>query len=323
MTISVSVISHAFFTEKGASRALGSSREPGAVSQEELADQAEMKVEFVSVHRDESRHSLSPAATTAGAASREFPSTRTFAAASPSPRTAAAGGGKSQGKKRGNKKRGARGRQNAGGAEKEAKMMQIVLPAAAGGGAEVAGTASSSSSASVYNCGGGGVGGAVEAEVLMRDVREECSAALGIVKEDLELYALCHLPRSSDRARLLKDKSGVMHVGVMVRNSDLSLRSIEELVIRKDKAEQEAESYRLQASEKTQDFRDLKLKYDKLTEEVLRLRTMVNRANHLRRESEKATEILRVEFEKLVKSLFMDRSLQSPESTQHDDGEEA
>lgn len=377
MTISVSVLSHAFFTERGVSRVTPPtcSCDPcgDAVSRDDsLAPQAEMKVDCIACGCTQSRdidysaatsrmHStgccscreyvMSPRSATATSPSPRMilaasPSPRLMAVASPSPRT---GGGKSQGKKKGNKKRGARKRAQDG-ESKEAKMMQIVTPTTLNRGVEGAQTEACMCSGRFGDvgvegrqkgacacCGGQGIVGLVDAtqaqacmcrttggnadahmevDVVLRDVREECSSALGIVKEDLELFRLCHVPRASERATLLKDKSGLVHLGVMVRNSDLNLQSIEELIIRKDKAEQEAESYRLQVSEKTQDLNNLKLKYDKLTQEVLRLRTMVNRANQLRRESEKATEILRVEFEKLVKTLFMDCSSQTLEATQ-------
>eukprot|EP00250_Pteridium_aquilinum_P008088 c17660_g1_i2 orf=167-1291(+) len=360
MTISVSVVSHAFFSEKGVSRALPSSSfgtTSGAASLDDSLDQqAETKADcgacecaFACAQGQDCVHSaaeatavattprmqspgccscreslMSPRSAMAASPSPRkliaaSPSPRLMTAASPSPRT---GGGKSQGKKKGNRKRGARRRtQDPGGGElKEAKTIQIVMPSTVNrglGGAQIkacmchGGGGSNDVSVDVMHIGAcacrggsfGDLGAHMEVDVMVREVREECSSALGIVKEDLELFGLCHLPSSCERATLLKDKSGVVHLGVMVRNSDLNLRSIEELVIHKDKAEQDAERYCFQMSEKTQDFHNLKLKYDKLIEEVLRLRTMVNRANHLRRESEKATEILRMEFEKLVKSL--------------------
>lgn len=380
MTISVSVLSHAFLTERGVSRATppNCSRDlcSDVVSRDDSLDpQAEMKVDCIACGCTQGRdvdylaatprmhstgcyscreYAMSPRSVTVASPSPRMtlaaasPSPRLLAVASPSPRM---GGGKSQGKKKGNKKRGARKRAQDG-ESKEAKVMQVATLTTVDRGVEGAQIGACTcrghgglgdvglegrQTGACACCGGQGIVGAfegtqaqacmcrgtggsadahMEVDVVLGDVREECSSALGIVKEDLELFGLCHMPCASERATLLKDKSGLVRMGVMVRNSDLNLQSIEELIIRKDKAEQEAESYRLQVSEKTQDFNNLKLKYDKLTQEVLRLRTMVNRANQLRRESEKATEILRVEFEKLVKTLFMDCSSQSLEETQ-------
>ncbi|KAH7420552.1 hypothetical protein KP509_13G012000 [Ceratopteris richardii] len=253
------------------------------------------------------------------------PSPRTIAGASPSPRLMAtgnpsprSGSGKSQGKKKNHKKRGGRRRGADSGIEpKEPKTMEM-------GSVSTAKRDRGTHLSSCIVCGNRIFGGAdsssgpsgahaaadVYGDVMVHKVRKECSSALGIVEDDLQLFGLCHIPSSVQRVTLLKDKAGVVHIGVMVHNSDLNLQNIEELVVNKDKAEQEAESYRVQVGAKSKDFNNLKLKYDKLTEEVLRLRTMVNRANHLRRESEKATEVLRVEFEKLVKTLFMECSSQ-------------
>jgi hypothetical protein len=66
---------------------------------------------------------------------------------------------------------------------------------------------------------GDGISMAGEAEVVLREVSEECSSVLGIIEEDLEFYRLCHLPRSIGCVKLPTDKSGMIHLGVMVRNS--------------------------------------------------------------------------------------------------------
>ncbi|KAH7420549.1 hypothetical protein KP509_13G012000 [Ceratopteris richardii] len=365
MTINVSVLSHAFFTEKGIFRAL---QYPcgGVPNNNRSEQQTIMKIDGVDCECMPSQDissmvSISQTETAGSYASRDTlmsprstmasPSPRTIAGASPSPRLMAtgnpsprSGSGKSQGKKKNHKKRGGRRRGADSGIEpKEPKTMEMGSVSTAkrdrgthlsscivcgnrifGGADSSSGPSGAHAAADVY--GGEGVhmmeyvvdgtyGSNNElpdsaVDVMVHKVRKECSSALGIVEDDLQLFGLCHIPSSVQRVTLLKDKAGVVHIGVMVHNSDLNLQNIEELVVNKDKAEQEAESYRVQVGAKSKDFNNLKLKYDKLTEEVLRLRTMVNRANHLRRESEKATEVLRVEFEKLVKTLFMECSSQ-------------
>lgn len=53
----------------------------------------------------------------------------------------------------------------------------------------------------------------------MSAVRSECASTLGIDSDELELYGLCHIPPTVERGRLLKDSSGMMHLGVLVKRS--------------------------------------------------------------------------------------------------------
>ncbi|MCO5613461.1 hypothetical protein L7F22_067738 [Adiantum nelumboides] len=277
MAISVSVISHAFVTEKGVSKACSRYSCRGVSSDNPSDRQVDMKTDNIPCECMQSQDMPYMAATlrmqmTGSGPNSEFlmsprsamaasPSPRTIVGASPSPRLMAAanssprtGGGKSR--KKHHKKRGRRRGQDGGGESKEPKIMHTEEASIENGSKEGAQPGASMScvnrgcgddamlarssgvSAVGDGCGGEGVQTdyscsqgicsnninverqQVEVDVMVHKVREECSSALGIAKEDLELFGLCHIPSSVERVTLLKDKCGIVHLGVMVCNSD-------------------------------------------------------------------------------------------------------